>query len=483
MELRRYFRALRRWLWVLVACPVVAALVAGLVSTRLAPIYEAQVSVLVRPAQPLAVDPGVAALTSDQISRTYAQLMVQRPLMEQVISDLKLETTPERLAQEIKVTPQPNTTILDVTVDSTDRTLARDIANTLVDDFVDQIKSIQQQEQTSQQNARSEDNLVVISPAVLPSAPVSPNIPRNIVLAFAAGLLVAFGVVLLMEYLDQTIRSDEDLEERAGLVAIGHVGFVAAERASRRSELVILSPRSAIAEGYRSLRTNILYANVDRATKVLVITSPMPGEGKSRTAANLSVALSQSGHKVALLDADSRRPSQRKIFGRVRNTGLANLMIQDLPEDEIVAPVEGIPNLWLVCSGPTPPNPSELLGSRRMGAILDHFRQRFDYIIIDTPPVNAVTDATVVANFADASLLVVEYGKTSYRAAQLARQALDRVGARILGAVVNKLKASHDGYYEYYYQDYYGEPGDGQSKRRREAQAAPEDVRVAAKAE
>src|SRR5205823_13330598 len=140
---------LRRWLWVLVACPVVAALVAGLVSTRLAPIYEAQVSVLVRPAQPLAVDPGVAALTSDQISRTYAQLMVQRPLMEQVISDLKLETTPERLAQEIKVTPQPNTTILDVTVDSTDRTLARDIANTLVDDFVDQIKSIQQQEQTS----------------------------------------------------------------------------------------------------------------------------------------------------------------------------------------------------------------------------------------------------------------------------------------------------------------------------------------------
>src|SRR5439155_14299095 len=123
-------------------------------------------------------DPGVAALTSDQISRTYAQLMVQRPLMEQVISDLKLETTPERLAQEIKVTPQPNTTILDVTVDSTDRTLARDIANTLVDDFVDQIKSIQQQEQTSQQNARSEDNLVVISPAVLPSAPVSPNIPR-----------------------------------------------------------------------------------------------------------------------------------------------------------------------------------------------------------------------------------------------------------------------------------------------------------------
>jgi len=145
VDIRRYLRILRRSLWILILCPLVSAVVAGGVSTQLRPVYEAHVALLVRPAQVLPVDTGVAAVTSDQISRTYAQLMVQRPLLEEVIKDLNLNTTSDKVAKQVRVTPQPNTTILDVAASSTNPQLARDVANTLVNDFITQMKDIQSQ--------------------------------------------------------------------------------------------------------------------------------------------------------------------------------------------------------------------------------------------------------------------------------------------------------------------------------------------------
>ena len=464
MELRRYLQVFRRSLWLLIAAPLIAGIVAGGVSTQLAPVYEAHVALLVRPSQVLPVDVGVAAVTSDQISRTYAQLMVQRPLLEQVIKDLGIDESPETLAKQVTVTPQPNTTILDVAAQSTNPVLARDIANTLVNDFIDQIKSIQQQEQ-SQQNPRAEDNLVVVSPAVTPTAPVSPNIPRNILLAAAAGLLLAMAIVVLREYLDQTVKSDDEVIARARLVPIGHVAFTPAPK-SRRGELVVLDPASPVAEAYRSLRTNLLFSTVDREVKTIVITSAAPGEGKSRTASNLALALGQAGYRTIVVDADFRRPSQHRLFGRVRNVGLSNLMIQDIPEVDLIQGVDRVPNLSFITSGPTPPNPSELLGSGRMRQVLAHLRERYHYVIIDTPPVNAVTDATVLAAAVDGVILVAESNRTTYPALSHAREAVERVGGHVLGVVINKVKQTRGGYYEGYYSyGYYGE-GDGSNGAR-----------------
>lgn len=480
MELRRYLKALQRWAWLLVLCPVLAAIVAAGVSSRLAPVYESSVSVLVRPAQPLTVDTGVVSLTSDQISHTYAQLMIQRPLMVQVIQDLGLKTTPATLQAQVTVAPEPNTTILDVSVRSTNPALARDIANTVVGDFIDEIKQIQTQERTNL-NARAQDNLVVVSPAVLPTQPVSPNIPRNAELAFALALLAATGVIVLLEYLDQSVRNDETLTERTGMVAIGHVMFSAAPR-TRRAELVVLDPQSSFAEAYRALRTNLMFADVDHAIRTVVITSAQPGEGKSRTAANLAAALAQAGHKVLLIDADFRRPSLHRILGQVRNLGLSNLMINEGTEEGLAIALQGIPNLWFMPSGPTPPNPSELLGSGRMRTLLASFRERYHYVIIDTPPVNAVTDATVVAAGADATILVVEHARTSYRSATHARASLERVGAKVIGAIVNKIRAQHDGYYDDYRYGYYGEeaPANGRSSRQSRTTATSPQERVSA---
>jgi tyrosine-protein kinase len=484
MELRRYLLVLRRSLWLLIAAPLVAALVAGAVSYRMAPVYEAHVALLVRPSQVLPVDTGVAAVTSDQISRTYAQLMVQRPLLEQVVNDLNISESPESLQHQITITPQPNTTIIDVAASSTNPALARDLANTLVNDFISQIKTIQQQEQ-SQQNPRAEDNLVVVSPAITPTKPVSPDIPRNILLAAAAGLLLAIAVVVLREYLDQTVKSDDDLITRAQVVPIGHVGYFEAPR-QKRGELVVLDPKSPVAEAYRAIRTNLLFSTLDREVKTIVVTSAAPGEGKSRTAANMALALAQAGYRTVLVDADFRRPSQHKIFGRVRNIGLSNLMIQDIPEQELIHAFEDVPNLHFITSGPTPPNPSELLGSGRMRSVIASLRERYHYVVIDTPPVNAVTDAIVLAAAVDGVVLVAESNRTTYPSLVHAREAVERVGGQILGVVVNKLKASQGRYYDGYYYSYgyYGEDGTKTSQRNgrsRGGQAEPKTATGAGK--
>jgi receptor protein-tyrosine kinase len=449
-------------MWMIVICPIVAALAAGLVSFSLPPVYEAQVVVLVRPAQPLAsTDPTVAALSAEQISSTYAKLMTERPLLESVIADLGLKTRPDALEQTIKVTPEPNTTILNVRVQSSNPTLASDVANRLVADFIAQYKQIQQQE-TQLPNARSGDNLVVVSPAVVPDRPVSPNKTLNIAIAFGAGLLLALGVAYLLDYLDQSIKSDEELTERLGLITIGHIAFVPPGK-GRRAELVVMESQSPSSEAYKALRTSLLFSTLDQELKSVVITSPGPAEGKSRTAANLAVVLAGAGHKTLLIDADFRRPSQHKIFGRIRNVGLTNLILQDVTEDEAIIAVDQVPNLWLATSGPIPPNPSELLGSGRIRELMARLRNAFTYVIIDTPPVNAVTDAAILASVANGTILVVEQGRTTFPALGHAKQLLDRVGARTIGVVMNKVRAS-GGSYSYGYGYYYGTRADGRGE-------------------
>jgi receptor protein-tyrosine kinase len=441
-----------------VACPIVAALAAGVISLLLPPVYEAHVALLVRPAQPLATtDPNVSNLTTDQISRTYAELMKEPPQLVQVSHELGLTTRPEDLAGKITVAPLLNTQILDVAVRDTNPALARDLANHLVAALILEVKGFQQQE-TQTPNSRTGDDLVVVSPAVLPDRPIFPNVPLNIGIAFAAGLLVAVGTAFLLDYLDQSIKSDDELTERVGLAAIGHVAFVPAGL-GKRGELVTLDASSHASEAYKALRTSLLFSAIDQALKVIVITSAEQGEGKSRTAANLAVALAHAENRTLLIDADFRRPSQHRIFGKVRNVGLSNLLLKEVAQDEAVSSVEAIPNLSLLTSGPTPPNPSELLGSVRMKDLMSRLAKGFTYVIVDTPPINAVTDASILASSASGTILVVEQGRTTSPSLRRAKLTLDRVGAHTIGAVMNKLRArggsySYDyGYYETPVQD------------------------------
>src|SRR2546421_2488111 len=220
MELIHYWRIVRRWAWLIIVCPLIGAMAAGLITLQLQKVYEAQVSLLVRPAQPLSVDTGVQALTADQILRTYARWMTEPPVLQKVIADQNLQTDPTKLAGQITVTPEPNTTILDVAVRDTDPTRAMNTANTLVDDFITQVKQVQQSEVTTP-TASSKDNLVVVSPAVMPTRAVFPRPVLFLGLGVLGGLLVGVGLAFLLDYLDQSVRSDEVLRERLGLLPLG----------------------------------------------------------------------------------------------------------------------------------------------------------------------------------------------------------------------------------------------------------------------
>jgi capsular exopolysaccharide synthesis family protein len=289
-------------------------------------------------------------------------------------------------------------------------------------------------------------------------------------LAALAGLIAAIGIAFLLDYLDQTVKSDEDLSQRTGLATIGHIALAPAPKSSG-DELPALKTESPVGEAYRTLRTNLLFSSVEKEIKTIVVTSAAPNEGKSRTAANLAIVLAEAGHRTVLLDADFRRPSQHRIFGRVRNLGLSNLILQEQGSDDLVAPLQNVANLWLITSGPSPPNPSELLGSKRMRELLAKLRENFAYVVIDTPPVNAVTDPSVVASDADATILVIDQTKTSYPAITHAKKALDRVGAHMIGAVMNKMRTSGGGYYAYDYG--YTTSKNGQTKSAAIEQPAP----------
>src|SRR5438552_32357 len=211
MELDRYLRVVRHRLWMIIACPILAALAAGIVSFVLPPVYEAKLDLAVRPAQLLpSTDPNATAVSATTILATYAVFMTEPPLLNKVIADLGLKTTSDELVKEIKVTPDITALVLHVAVQDTSRPVSRDVANTLVAEFIAEVKQIQQGE-TQSSNARTGDNFVVLSPAVLPDKAVSPNKTVNVAIAFSAGLLVAVGLAFLLDYLDQAINSDEEL--------------------------------------------------------------------------------------------------------------------------------------------------------------------------------------------------------------------------------------------------------------------------------
>src|SRR6266566_2826514 len=444
MELIRYWRVVRRWAWLIILCPLMAALAAGIISLQLPKIYEAQVLLYVQTPQVFTPSQGVVT-TSGELLRSYAVIMTSHDQLQKVISDESLGTDPKSLSKRITVTPEPGTVILDVAVRDTDPARAERTANTLVNNFAAYVNAFPTTTGSSQQGA-----VKVVSQAALPTDPVEPRPLLNVALALVAGLAVGVGLAFLLDYMDQSVRSDEILRERIGLVPLGHISFVPA-KSDRRGELLTLSGDSPVIEAYKALRTNLLFSSVDREVKSIVITSAGPNEGKSRTAANLAIVLAQAGHPTLLVDADFRRPSQHRMFGRVRNIGLSNLFVQDMPESALFVPDEHVKDLVILASGPTPPNPSELLGSAQMNGLLMRFRKHFDYVVIDTPPVNAVTDASVLAANTDAAILVVDTNKATYTGVQHAKQALDRVGAKVLGSVMNKMKAAGG---RYYYSEY-----------------------------
>jgi len=335
---------------------------------------------------------------------------------------------------------------------------------------------LQSFEQVRLAEIQSSSNLVQVEPAIVPTTPIGPNVTQNTLLAAAVGLMLAGGLVFLIEALDDTVKGPDDVTRHLGLPILGLIAQID-DQMDVDGPLAALHPRSPLAEAFRVLRTNIQYASVDKPINTLLVTSPSPKDGKSTISANLAVVMAQSGRQVALLDADLRRPSVHKKLLLSNRRGLSDLFVQPQVHLEGALRRSKFSGLFAISSGGLPPNPSELVGSEKMNEIIRKLHEEVDLIVIDTPPITAVTDAAVLAPRVDGVVLVLRPGDTKLALAKQAVEQLLRGGANVLGVVLNdadnrqsRYRYYYSGYYAYYNSYYYGDPADPQKSSKQKPQ-------------
>jgi len=325
----------------------------------------------------------------------------------------------------------------------------------------------------------------IVDPAVPPEFPISPKKKLNLILATLVGLGLGIGVVFFLEYLDNSVRTVEDVE-RLQLPLLGSIPDIEPEKQNglwralpkkKGSEdevgrlatrlVTHLKPKSPYSEAYRSLRTQIQYARSEKPVQTILVSSPGPGEGKSTSVTNLAITMAQMGSKTILVDSDLRRPVLHSLFDLKRDVGLSNYLVGRAEIEEVIRPTS-VDNLYLISCGILPPNPSELLGSKRMQELIQQLKNEYDYVLFDSPPLIAVTDAVVMAPWVDGVVLVLRSGKTDRDAAVRAFELLRNVKANVLGTLLNDVLPSYMyGSYYYYYYYYYYSSEDGKTKKRK----------------
>ena len=305
-------------------------------------------------------------------------------------------------------------------------------------------------------------NIRIVDQAETPRAPVSPNTFNNLLIGLLGGLGLAVGLAFAFEYGDDRIKNPDELKKSLGLPFLGMVPALFDKTIT--NPLITGGAPNLFGESIRSIRTNVLFSSADEGSRLVVVTSSAPGEGKTAVSTNLSLALAQAGHRVLLIDGDMRKPRVHEVFAQTLAPGLSNLLVGDKQLSDTIreSPQQG---LWLLPAGTFPPNPAELLGSKKFRDLTAYLQQHFDWVMIDTPPVMAVTDASITANLAHGVLFVVGAEMTSKRVAQRAVEQLEMSQARFLGAVLNRVDLEHNAYYysRYYRPEYGGYYGSGPS--------------------
>lgn len=508
IEIKYLFRPLRRWWWLLLLSTAIAAGSTYWYTSQQPLRYESRTSVIVGGAINDPNPNNTQFSLSQQLASAYADLLNRDVIRQPTMAALGLDWLPSYTAAAI-----PNTQLLDIQVTDTDPERARAVAEQLtqqlilisptggqdqeraefvnnelndlqasieatreeiqakqaelatlfsarqIQDAQTQIAALQSKLSTLQVNYANLLNtsqegaintITVIEPP-RPGRPIDNNPRLNILLAAASGLMLAAGGAYLLEYLDDSVKNSDEVERHLGIATLGAIP--AASGKEKNDELIMLtSAHSQDAESYRILRTNLQFAAVAHDLNILLVTSSAPNEGKTLITANLALALAQTGRNVVLIDADMHRPRQHKLFKLVNNVGLTTTLLSDSVQTGPSLQRTPSPTLRVMTTGPLPPNPAELLGSQRMYDLLDRLKTETDIILIDSPPASAVADTAVLATLADGVLLVLYTGKTRMEIAKRALAALDQVGARVVGAVLNHMPIRGSGSYYYYSQ-------------------------------
>lgn len=465
------WRVARRWWWVLVAATLAGGALGYGISLQMSPTYEATTTLLVTQNRTEGVVQLNDLQTAERLANTFSRLVTLRPVLEQAIEEGGLPFTPEQLDDAIGVANPTGTQLLEVSARADDPEVAAVVANTVSEAFI----SSNQAELTARPGQVS-----IVENALAPNEPVAPRPLVNAVLGGMLLLLAAAGAVMLVEYLDDTVKSPEQAQDITGLPTLGRIERFEKLRSAKEQLQAATRPRSTIAEAYRAARTNLTYAiDLGRDRKLVLVTSPGPAEGKTTTTANLAVVYGLAGHRVCVVDTDLRRPTLHRVFGLENGEGLTNLLLAREPDLDRAVQRSIYTNVSVVTAGPLPPNPSELLGSARMQELLDRLKGRFDVVLLDSPPALVVTDASVLATLVDGLVVVARAGRTRRGALRATIEELAQSARPIAGIVLNQVAGRESGYYYYAYGRAYGDDVSDEPTPRRAA-ARPESDEEAA---
>ncbi|MGA1811064.1 polysaccharide biosynthesis tyrosine autokinase [Frondihabitans sp. 4ASC-45] len=443
MELRDYITVLRKgWILILVLALVGVAL-AATYSLVKKPVFSATAQVFVSTQSSGSVSDLVQGSTfTQQRVTTYANLVTTPIVLQPVVASLKLDMTAEELAQIVSADAPLNTTLIQITATSTSGVQAAEIVNATSQSLTNVVQNI---EATGKDDA-STVKLTRVQEAQVPTSPISPKVPLNVILGLLIGLAVGVGLSVLRETLDNRIRNEGDVEKIHSGPIIGGIAYDA--KTSSRPLIVHADPRSPRAESFRTLRTNLQFLELEGKARTFVMTSSVQSEGKSTTVANLAIALETAGYRVVLIDADLRRPKIADYMGLEGAVGLTDVLIGRFDLSDAVQPW-GSGNLHVLPAGQIPPNPSELLGSRRMQDLLSTLEASYDYILFDAPPLLPVTDAAILAKRASGAIVAVAAGQTHKNQLSGAVATLENVGAPIAGFVLTMMPLKGPNAYGY----------------------------------
>ncbi|MDU0344751.1 polysaccharide biosynthesis tyrosine autokinase [Microbacterium sp. KSW2-29] len=445
MELRDYLRILHRnWILIL-ALTVLGGAGAYGYSLLQTPTYEAstQLYVSVR-----SESSGVSELAQGtnfarQAVVSFVDVVDSALVLDRVIDDLNLNESAQQLAKTIDASSPTNSVIISIKASNPNAEMAASIANSVGTNFANVVVN---QLEKPDGNAASLVKVETIEPALVPTSPAAPHTAVNIVLGIILGLGLGLGFAVLRSILDTRIHSLHDIEAATDSPVLG--GIALDPDAKKRPLIVHADPRNPRAESFRSLRTNLQFIDVDGASRSFVVSSAGPGEGKSTTTANLAIALAETGARVALVDGDLRLPRVADYMGIEGGVGLTDVLIGRAELVDVLQPW-GTGRLFVLPSGRTPPNPSELLGSQAMQRTLEALAEAFDYVLVDAPPLLLVTDAAVVSRFTSGVLMVAASGTTKKPQLTAAVEKLNAIGSRLFGVIVTMLPAKGPDSYGY----------------------------------
>ncbi len=376
-------------------------------------------------------------IISQKLVDTYAVVAKSETVMERTIDNLNLRISPQSLLKNVKIDQIDETEVLRISASSTDPALAAAIANEIAQVLQEEIFRIM-----------NDNNVRVIDYAKIPAVPSKPDKILNMSAGVFFGIMGGIFVVYLLEYFDNAVRSAEDIQKALGMSVIGSIPKLKMSGEKGSEVIMKSSPKSPGAEAFRSIRTNMQFANVDQNIKTILFTSAIPGEGKTLVSANMATALCGIGKKVMLFDCDFRKPRLGKVFGLSNTVGITDALMSKRDYREFVKET-GIENLHIMTAGNSVKNPAELLQSESIKELIRKIENEYDYIIVDTPPATAVTDASIVSTFSDAAIIVCSSGIADIDELKRAKEQLEGVNARIMGAVFNRASEASS-YYSYY---------------------------------